>query len=76
MPLRMSALGQKQTYAAHKLMSALLPKADITCSYVGYAPSITLLNLHPAIRPIFHLTACEGLRARIPFAASRCRWAA
>jgi len=27
----MSALGHKQTYAAHKLMSALLPKADM-CS--------------------------------------------
>ena len=27
----MSALGQKQTFAAHKLMSALTPKADM-CS--------------------------------------------
>ena len=29
MPLRMSALGQKQTYAAHKLMSALPPIATL-----------------------------------------------
>ena len=27
--LAVSALGQKQTFAAHKLMSALPPKADI-----------------------------------------------
>ena len=31
----MSALGQKQTYAAHKNMSALPPKADM-CSALAY----------------------------------------
>ena len=30
----MSALGQKQTCAAHKPMSALPPKADIVCDKV------------------------------------------
>jgi len=29
LPVLMSALGQKQTYAAQKVMSALPPKADI-----------------------------------------------
>jgi len=36
----MSALGQKQTYAAQQVMSALPPKADIRCAgvWVQFAP--------------------------------------
>ena len=34
-PLRMSALGQKQTFAVQNVMSALPPKADI-CSAPGH----------------------------------------
>ena len=34
LPVLMSALGQKQTYAAQKVMSALPPKADM-CGAAG-----------------------------------------
>ena len=36
----MSALGQKQTFAAHKLMSALTPKADMcgATAHVRFVP--------------------------------------
>ena len=36
----MSPLGHKQTYAAHKLMSALPPKADLcgALAYVCFEP--------------------------------------
>ena len=44
----MSALGQKQTFAAHKGMSALPPKADI-CSaraYVRFGPQADIALAH------------------------------
>jgi hypothetical protein len=43
----MSAMGQKQTCAAHKVMSALPPKADV-CSatrYVRFVPEADILWL-------------------------------
>jgi len=39
----MSALGQKQTFAAHKPMSALIPKADM-CSYSPRAKRLSKLS--------------------------------
>src|SRR5262249_4782825 len=41
----MSALGQKQTYAAHKIMSALPPKADM-CSALGHVRFGPIADIH------------------------------
>jgi hypothetical protein len=45
----MSALGQKQTFALHQAMSALLPKADIKCyrANARYRPIADDLRLSP-----------------------------
>jgi hypothetical protein len=42
----MSALGQKQTFAPQKVMSALPPKADILCTDgdVRYVPKADILS--------------------------------
>jgi hypothetical protein len=52
----MSALGQKKTCAAHKLMSALPPKAtkQATLANVGYRPKADLLRFAPPIQGKVH----------------------
>src|SRR5262245_50571159 len=55
----MSPMGQKQTYAAHKLMSALPPKADINASVYRpcwlLPPIIAVIGGY-ASRPLLHLS--------------------
>jgi hypothetical protein len=41
----MSALGQKQTFKRLRLMSALLPKADITQHGIRFVPKAEVGNL-------------------------------
>jgi hypothetical protein len=61
----MSALGQKQTYAVHKAMSALPPKADIriliTCDWASSG-----LDQFPRLPPTHQLGASAGPAARGP----------
>jgi len=38
-PIRVSALGHKQTFAVHKVMSALPAKADIGCRSMSSGPT-------------------------------------
>src|SRR5262249_26246611 len=60
----MSALGQKQTCAAQKVMSALLPKADISRSFQIFKKVRAMRGVTPALlacrRPLHrHLTERE-----------------
>ena len=45
----MSALGQKQTFAVHKRMSALPPKADM-CSATRHVRFVPKADIHQPIR--------------------------
>jgi hypothetical protein len=48
-PIGMSALGQKQTFATHKGMSALPPKADM-CSAIAYVRLVPIADISVPIR--------------------------
>ena len=57
----MSALGQKQTCAAHKPMSALPPKADIACDKVRIMNPVTIASVRAhGVRQL--LVYCNGKR--------------
>jgi hypothetical protein len=56
----MSALGQKQTCAAQKGMSALLPKADM-CGATRYVRFVPKANMGPLVD---HLVGAENKRWR------------
>ena len=45
----MSALGQKQTFAVQKVMSALPPKADMcgALAHVRFVPIADIMRRHP-----------------------------
>src|SRR5580765_4977355 len=63
----MSALGQKQTCAAQKVMSALPPKADMCCTLVDVR-FVPIADIAPAARskikrpPTEAASHCEGAR--------------
>ena len=63
----MSALGQKQTCAAQKVMSALPPKADMCCALVDVR-FVPIADIAPAARskikrpPTEAASHCEGAR--------------
>ena len=50
----MSALGQKQTYAVQKAMSALPPKADM-CSAQGHVRLVPKADIRTSRRLEFHI---------------------
>ena len=57
----MSALGQKQTCAAQKVMSALPPKADIVCDKVRTMNPVTIASVRAhGVRQL--LVYCNGKR--------------
>ena len=55
----MSALGQKQTCAAHKVMSAIPPKADI-CSAKAYVRFVPKADIAPPLLDHLTLTPIAG----------------
>src|SRR5262249_45320070 len=59
----MSALGQKQTCAAHKLMSALPPKADMcgARSNVCFGPKADIEDIHSITSSARDISACGTL---------------
>jgi hypothetical protein len=63
----MSALGQKQTYAVHNGMSALLPKADMGSAqaHVCFGPIADIVDLIGSPRRRERPTQ-EALKDRVP----------